>query len=73
MNLKLYPTAADALYAYISIPIYGIMNLKHIPNGSGCTLCLYLNSHLWDYEPETGKWGISVVFETISQFPFMGL
>jgi len=60
-------------WARISIPIYGIMNLKHfmptdVPSGR-----YNLNSHLWDYEPETPHGAEAHRGAHASQFPFMGL
>jgi len=52
MNLKHWATAPCRGNG-ISIPIYGIMNLKQIGGISDDNVDKNLNSHLWDYEPET--------------------
>jgi len=49
------------------------MNLKPIPQGWHEEVYVDLNSHLWDYEPETRDAACSAVGAALSQFPFMGL
>jgi len=53
MNLKLVKKNEHKKNTGISIPIYGIMNLKPLMPWKKVFPDLDLNSHLWDYEPET--------------------
>jgi len=49
------------------------MNLKPSSGAPTATAPGNLNSHLWDYEPETVTEEMREYFLIKSQFPFMGL
>jgi len=49
------------------------MNLKLIIHSTKDMAKAHLNSHLWDYEPETYNPQHQGYGKSASQFPFMGL